>query len=88
VKIRFEASFARDLKNIREKVLLNRIAKIIDEAKKADNAKQINSLKKLKGYDNFYRLKFGDYRLGIEIINNEIIFTRFLHRKEIYRYFP
>ncbi len=88
MKIRFEASFARDLKNIREKVLLNRIAKIIDEAKKADNAKQINSLKKLKGYDNFYRLKFGDYRLGIEIINNEIIFTRFLHRKEIYRYFP
>jgi len=88
VKIRYEASFAKDLKNIREKSLLTRVAKIIDEVKKGDNAKQIDSLKKLKGYDTFYRIKFGDYRLGIEIINNEIIFTRFLHRKEIYRFFP
>ena len=88
MKIRYEASFAKDLKNIREKSLLTRVAKIIDEVKKGDNAKQIDSLKKLKGYDTFYRIKFGDYRLGIEIINNEIIFTRFLHRKEIYRFFP
>ena len=88
MKVKFEAVFAKDLKSIREKALLKRITQIIDEVKKADNINQINSLKKLKGYDTFYRVRFGDYRLGIEIIDNEIIFTRFLHRKDIYRYFP
>ncbi len=53
MKIRYEASFVKDLKNIREKFLLNKVAKIIDEVKKADNTKQINSLKKLKGYGHF-----------------------------------
>ena len=88
MKVRYEASFAKGLKNVRDKSLLKRIAEIIDEVKKADTAKQINSLKKLKGYDTFYRIRFGDYRFGIEIINDELIFTRFLHRKEIYRFFP
>lgn len=88
MKVKFEASFAKDLKNVREKVLLNKIAKVIDEAKKADAVRQIRNLKKLKSYDAFYRIKFGDYRIGIEIADGEIIFTRFLHRKEIYRYFP
>ena len=88
MKVRFEASFAKDLKNIREKDVLKRIAKILEEVKKAENTQQIKSLKKLKGFDTFYHIKFGDYRLGIEVINNEMIFTRFLHRKEIYRYFP
>ena len=60
MKVRYEASFARDLKNIREKALLTRVAKVIDEVKKADHAKQISNLKKLKGYDTFYRTKFDD----------------------------
>ncbi|MGB5593914.1 MAG: type II toxin-antitoxin system RelE/ParE family toxin, partial [Crocosphaera sp.] len=42
----------------------------------------------LKGYQSFYRIKIGDYRIGIEADNNELIFVRFLHRKEIYRFFP
>ncbi len=88
MKVRYEASFAKDLKNIREKNLLDRIKNVIEEVKIADNINKINSLKKLKGYDTFYRIKFGDYRVGIQIVNNEIIFTRFLHRREIYRYFP
>ena len=88
MNVRYEKSFVKDLENIREKTLLQRVKDVIDEAKKANNIKEINNLKKLKSYDTFYRIKFGDYRVGIEIANNEIIFTRFLHRKEIYRFFP
>ena len=88
MKVRYEASFAKDLKSIREKTLLDKIKNVIEEVKIADNINKINNLKKLKGYDTFYRIKFGDYRIGVEIVDNEIIFTRFLHRREIYRYFP
>lgn len=76
------------MKNIQDKSLLKRITTIIRNVKKADDAKQIKNLKKLKGYETFYRIKLGDYRVGIEIIKNEVIFTRFLHRREVYRYFP
>jgi mRNA-degrading endonuclease RelE of RelBE toxin-antitoxin system len=33
--------------------------------------------------------KIGDYRLGMEAVSNkEVVLIRFLHRKNIYRYFP
>jgi mRNA interferase RelE/StbE len=33
-------------------------------------------------------LRISDYRMGIFVENNTVIIVRFLHRKEIYRYFP
>lgn len=86
--IRYEASFEKDLRKILDKVLLLRIKDVINGVKEAKNAKDINGLKKLKGYETFYRIKLGDYRIGIEVVQDEIIFTRFLHRKEVYRFFP
>ncbi len=88
MNIRYESSFEKDLRKIRDKDLLQKIKDAINEVKKAKNTKDINSLKKLKGYETFYRIKLGDYRIGIEIIRDEMIFTRFLHRKEVYRFFP
>ncbi|MGD9730538.1 MAG: type II toxin-antitoxin system RelE/ParE family toxin [Desulfamplus sp.] len=47
------------------------------------------NIKKLKGEKgNFFRIRFGEYRLGYEKKEDEIIIYRILHRKEIYRYFP
>ena len=88
MNVRYEARFERDLRNIRNKNLLQRMRNVIDEVKKAGNTQQISNLKKLKGYEIFYRIKLGDYRIGIEIVEDEIIFVRFLHRREVYRFFP
>lgn len=88
MNISFEKSFAKDLESIRDKALSKKVKDAIQAVKKADNLQAINSLKKLKGYERFYRIKLGDYRIGIEISDNIVIFTRFLHRKEIYRFFP
>lgn len=86
--IKYEASFEKDLKNITDKGLLRKIKGIIEEVKKANGPSSISNLKKLRGYETFYRIRTGDYRIGIEITQDKIIFTRILHRKEIYRYFP
>ena len=88
MNLRFESQFAKDLKNIRDKKLLSKIKNIIDQCRTAQNLREIKNLKKLKGYQSFYRLKIGDYRIGIEADRNQLIFVRFLHRKEIYRFFP
>lgn len=55
-----------------------------------DNLSQIPNLKKLKGQKNkvYYRSRIGNYRVGLIIKEDIVVFVRFLNRKEIYRYFP
>ena len=34
-----------------------------------------------------YRMRVGDYRIGIAVEEDEVEFVRFLHRHDVYRYF-
>jgi mRNA interferase RelE/StbE len=88
VDIYFEASFEKDLKKLKDQTILPTVKKIITEVKQARNIREITNLKKLKGSETFYRIRFGMYRIGLEIKDDVVIFTRCLHRKDIYRYFP
>jgi mRNA-degrading endonuclease RelE of RelBE toxin-antitoxin system len=49
---------------------------------------ELGNLKKLKGVKSYFRLKLGDYRIGLALENNTLVFVRFLDRKDIYKYFP
>jgi mRNA-degrading endonuclease RelE of RelBE toxin-antitoxin system len=42
----------------------------------------------MKGATNRYRIRLGEYRLGIAVVDNNIELMRLLHRREFYRYFP
>ena len=88
MKVKYESKFAKDLRSIRDTKLLAKIKEIIDECKVAENLTELKNIKKLQGYETFYRIRIGDYRVGIEVLNDELIFTRFLHRKDVYKYFP
>jgi mRNA interferase RelE/StbE len=88
LKVDFRDSFAKDLKGVREKGLLKRVREIIEAVEKADSLGELPNLKKLKGGGNYFRLRVGDYRVGIALENDTIIFVRFLNRKNIYKYFP
>jgi len=46
------------------------------------------NIKKLKGEGDYYRIRVGDYRIGMKVNDGVVSFVRILHRKEIYRYFP
>ncbi len=47
-------------------------------------------VQKLKGYEEYYRIRFGSYRAGLRIdFEKRVIeFRRVRHRKDIYRKFP
>jgi mRNA interferase RelE/StbE len=45
-------------------------------------------LKKLKGGGNYYRLRIGDFRVGLSVEADKVIFVRVINRKDIYKYFP
>jgi mRNA interferase RelE/StbE len=84
----FTKQFNKDLLRITDKNLAIRIEEAIIEVKKAASLTQINNLKKLSGYKNSYRIRVGDYRIGLYLNKNTLEFARFLNRREIYRYFP
>ena len=88
MKVEFKESFAKDLKGVKDKDLLKRVKELIEAVEKVDALAGMSNLKKLKGGDNYFRLRVGDYRVGISLENDTVIFVRFLNRKDIYKYFP
>ncbi|MDD5034146.1 MAG: hypothetical protein PHE55_05255 [Methylococcaceae bacterium] len=88
MKVSFEAKFAKDLRNIKDGKLLIKIKELIIECKEANSLTEIKNVQKLQGYDAFYRIRIGDYRVGLEALGSELVFARCLHRKDIYKYFP
>ena len=86
--VTFRKSFEKDLNKLRDVDLLQKIKAIIEEAEAAVNFVDINNLKKLKADGNYYRIRVGNYRIGLILDKTEIVFVRVLHRKEMYRYFP
>jgi mRNA interferase RelE/StbE len=77
MNVKFEAKFAKDLRAVREQKLLNELKEIIEECKTANSLSELNHVKKMQGYEHFYRIRLGDYRIGIELVEDVLIFTRF-----------
>lgn len=89
MKTDFKKSFARDLrKRTNDGDFRAQVKKAIENVEKAETASQITSMRKLQGESGYYRIRIGDYRIGIKIQNDFVTFIRVLHRKDIYRYFP
>lgn len=88
MKTEFKASFLKAIKKIDSDQLKSDIAKTILNVESAESHRQISQLKKLKGYRQYYRIRIGDYRIGIKIEADIVIFVDIDHRKNIYRIFP
>jgi len=84
----FDKSFSKSLGKLKDSTVLNNLESIIFFCESAKNIKTIPNLKKLKGYRNYYRIKSGPYRIGLEIEQDTIRFITVLHRKDIYKKFP
>ena len=88
MNIEFRKSFERDLLNIDDTALLQKIQAAIVTIEIAVSPHEIPSLKKMKGKGNYYRIRIGDYRMGLMLEKDTFVIVRVLPRKEIYRYFP
>lgn len=89
MNLSFERSFLKSLDKISDEAVKNKIVEVIINVEEANSLHEINQLKKLKGFKNYYRIRLGDYRIGLEVQNNDmVIFVLIAHRKEVYRRFP
>lgn len=86
--IEFTKSFVKDLKSIADKKLLSRVKSTILEIENSSSLYSISNVKYIVDSKYYYRIRVGDYRIGIKLENNIIKFIRCLHRNEIYKKFP
>lgn len=89
MQVVFNKRFLKDLSDVPAKTRLKVEELVFQEIPACSTISQVKNLKKLKGYKEFYRIRFGDYRIGIKINDDSTLsFERILHRKEIYKIFP
>jgi mRNA interferase RelE/StbE len=67
MKIDFKKSFLKELKRLNNKKLKDSIYESIRDVELAETSSQIKNIQKLKGYDVYFRIRVGDYRIGIKI---------------------
>ncbi len=84
----FLDKFNRDLDKINLRSIKTSVEKIILKVESAETLSQIPNVKKLSGYKSAYRIRLGDYRIGVFVEENVVIFASIVHRKEIYNVFP
>lgn len=87
--LHFDESFEKSIKKLKDQKIKTRLIKLIQDFENADFLTDITNIKKMQGFQTFYRVRLGDYRVGVELQeDNSILFILVAHRKEIYKYFP
>lgn len=84
----FTKSFLKDIRKIEDKQLARAVEVAILSVKSTSDISDIKNIKKLKGHRNAFRIRIGDYRLGLFVAGNKAEFACFLNRKDIYKFFP
>ena len=86
--VEYLKQFSKDLLKVKDENLKGDLFSIIIVLKNAETFNVISNVKKLKGYQNAYRIRIGKYRLGFYFDGEVIELARFAKREDIYKLFP
>lgn len=88
MQTKFRKSFLKQLaklpKDVRERIE----AFVFDELPNLNVIGESGKIEKMQGYESYFKIRFGSYRVGLKLEDTEIIVQIVMHRKEIYRFFP
>ena len=88
MEIRYDRSFLRDLRQLRDRDLILRVEQVIEAIEAAATLSEISNVRRMTGWPRHYRIRVGNYRLGIEMEGDLVILRRAGYRRDFYRYFP
>ncbi len=87
--VEFDKAFYKSLDKVNDPTVKKKIEKIIIEIDNAKSLNEIRNIKKLIGFQYYYRIRLGNYRIGFELKNGVTLrFIVIAHRKDIYKVFP
>ena len=89
MKVAYRKLFLKDLHRLRHTEEYGRIKELVFETlPNRETLSEISGLKSLKQNKNAFRIRLGEYRIGLKMEGDLVEFMRVLHRKDFYRYFP
>ena len=88
MKTSFLSQFAKDIEKIRMQSVKDDIATVIEQVEQADSLSSVINLKKLKGFKTAYRIRIGNYRIGVFVDGDTVEFARVVHHRDVYKVFP
>jgi mRNA interferase RelE/StbE len=61
---------------------------VFEVVPKAPTIEYTGNIERMRGYEYFYKARFGPYRVGMQLDDDTLIFQVVMDRKDIYRFFP
>ncbi|MBD2440003.1 type II toxin-antitoxin system RelE/ParE family toxin [Nostoc sp. FACHB-110] len=88
-QVEYTKKFLKELADLPEDIQA-RIEPIVFQELESENPFDLGYLQKMKGYEDKYKIRVGNYRIGITVDKERqtLICQRVAHRKDIYRIFP
>ena len=88
-KIEYKKRFLKELSKLPEG-FQSQAEKVVFEDLICENPFDLGYLEKMRGYPGKYKIRIGQYRIGITVDKQKTILVcnRIAHRKDIYRVFP
>jgi mRNA interferase RelE/StbE len=88
VLCRYKKTFLKDLTKVHPNYRERIETLVFEKVPASENAFAEFDIRKIKGYQDFYRIRVGVYRIGCRIQDGVLIFYRVKSREEIYGVFP
>ena len=89
MEVAYTKTFLKDLSKVQPPKRRKQIELFVFETLPASvSLESIGSAEKMSGFDDHYKIRFGDYRIGLVKTAKTIELLRILNRKEIYKFFP
>lgn len=85
MNVEYSKSFTKAVSKLSGKYIES-VREMIREVKRVDTLSRLTDCKKLKGFDNVYRIRVGGYRAFFlfKVINNTVYFEYFVSRGDAY----
>ena len=87
MKVSIRKSFEKDSARLPAH-LQRKLSTLIADIEALQKLSELTACKKLVGFKNAYRIRFGSYRIGFFFDKEIVELVRILDRKSIYRFFP
>ncbi|MDZ4709560.1 MAG: hypothetical protein SH818_14265 [Saprospiraceae bacterium] len=88
MKLDIQKSFEKDIEEISDVKLASQMLILIQKLENCKALSEIQHLMKLKAKGSYFRIRIGNFRLGLKQEKDTLTLLRFLHRKVIYKHFP
>jgi mRNA interferase RelE/StbE len=88
MKVEVRKSFEKDIEKITDKKVAEQLTSLLEKLENCNTLSEIRNVKKMKAKGLYYRIRIGSYRIGLRQDQNTLTLLRFMHRRDIYTYFP